>query len=247
MRLGRRRKKKHNYLKNIVVLLIISGIIIWIEIEILREMNIKDGEKYLAQKLISYDNKILESESINNNIIKNENITDNTLLNDVPKNNVVKDNMLESKIPDIRNTNSSDNSEKIIDKYKGFTVCGKLEIPKIKLETYILEKFSENALRVSVTKFWGVNPNEIGNCCIAGHNFQNKNMFHNLKKLDVGDRFSIKDNKNRLLEYEIYNLYKVYPEDVSCLSQVTNGKREVTLITCTNDSSQRIIVKAREI
>lgn len=135
--------------------------------------------------------------------------------------------------------------EKIEEKYKGYDVLAKLEISKINLETYVIN-FSENALNVSVTKFWGNNPNEIGNFCIAGHNFKNKNMFHNLKKLEVGDKLILKDNSVGCVEYEIYNIYTVVPEDVSCLSQNTNGKKEITLITCTNDSKKRIIIKARE-
>lgn len=137
--------------------------------------------------------------------------------------------------------------EKIINEYKGYEVIAKLEIPQIKLETYILNNFSENTLNVSVTKFWGPNPNEIGNLCVAGHNFQNKNMFHNLKKLKVGDNFFISDNVIGRVEYKIYDIYKVFPEDVNCLSQNTNGNKEVTLITCTYDSKKRIIVKAREL
>lgn len=136
--------------------------------------------------------------------------------------------------------------ENIIDEYKGYDVSAKLEIPKINLETYILKNYSENALKISVTKFWGADANQIGNFCIAGHNFQNKNMFHNLKNLKVGDILYISDNKIGKIEYEIYNIYKVDPEDVSCLSQATNGTKEVTLITCTTDSEKRIIVKARE-
>lgn len=135
--------------------------------------------------------------------------------------------------------------ERIQDSYKGYDVIAKLEIPKIELETYIIN-FSENALKVSVTKFWGPNVNETGNFCIAGHNFKNKNMFHNLKKLEIGDVFTIKDNKIGVVNYEIYNIYTVLPEDVSCLSQNTNGEKEVTLITCTNDSKKRIIIKSRE-
>lgn len=135
--------------------------------------------------------------------------------------------------------------EEIIKQYKGYPVVAKLEIPEIELETYILEKYSIHALNVSVTKFWGAEPNQIGNFCVAGHNFQNKNMFRNLKKLKVGNRLFITDNKIGKVEYEIYDVYKVKPEDVSCLTQETNGKREVTLITCTNDSELRIIVKAR--
>ena len=61
--------------------------------------------------------------------------------------------------------------------YKGYTVISKLEIPKIDLETYVLEKYLEETLNISVVKFYGANPNEVGNFCIAGHNFKNKNMF----------------------------------------------------------------------
>ncbi|MCX4303954.1 MAG: sortase [Clostridia bacterium] len=137
--------------------------------------------------------------------------------------------------------------EEIVKEYKGFDVIAKLEIPKIKLETYILKNFSEASLNVSVTKFWGSNPNQIGNMCVAGHNFKNKNMFRNLKNLKIGDTFTISDNDIGKIEYKIYDIYRVKPEDVSCLSQDTNNKKEVTLITCTSNSKERIIVKAREI
>lgn len=136
--------------------------------------------------------------------------------------------------------------EYVEEMYKGYKVIAKLEIPKIELETYVI-KFSEETLNISVTKFWGPNPNELGNFCIAGHNFKNKNMFHNLKKLEIGDKIFLKDNNIGSVEYEIYNKYTVDPEDVSCLSQDTNGTKEVTLITCTSNSKKRIIIKAREV
>lgn len=145
------------------------------------------------------------------------------------------------------NTNKEYPKEQIIDEYKGYKVIAKLEIPTIKLETYILKQYSVDALNISVVKFWGADPNKVGNFCIAGHNFQNKNMFRNLKKLDIGNRFTISDNTIGKIEYEIYSIYKVDPKDVSCLSQQTAGKREVTLITCTSDSEKRIIVKAKEV
>ena len=130
--------------------------------------------------------------------------------------------------------------------YKGYEVIAKLEIPKINLETYVLKTYSNESLNISVVKFWGAKPNTLGNFCIAGHNFKNKNMFHDLKDLNVGDNLFIIDNNVGRVEYEIYNIYKVLPDDVGCLSQETNGEKEVTLITCTNDSSKRIIVKAKE-
>ena len=136
--------------------------------------------------------------------------------------------------------------EEVIKEYKGYEVDSKLEIPKIELETYILKDFSKETLNISVTKFWGCKPNVTGNYCIAGHNFKNKNMFHDLKKLEKQDNLFIIDNKVGKVEYEIYDIYKVLPEDTSCLEQETNGKKEVTLITCTSDSEERIIVKATE-
>ncbi len=44
-----------------------------------------------------------------------------------------------------------------------------------------------------------------------------------------------------------YTKYNVVPSDTTCTDQRTNGKKEITLITCTNDSKERVIVKARAI
>ena len=131
--------------------------------------------------------------------------------------------------------------------YKSYPVIAKLEIPKINLETYVISEYSEQALKISVTKFYGGNPNEEGNFCIAGHNYITKNMFHDLKKLSIGDTFTLIDINNNQGIYQIYLIETVEPNETQCLSQKTEGKTEVTLITCTTDSSKRIIVKAVKI
>lgn len=135
--------------------------------------------------------------------------------------------------------------EKVIENYNGHSVCAKLEIPVISLETYVLSEYSMQNLNVSVTKFFGPNPNEIGNFCVAGHNFRNKNMFKNLKKVEIGDEIFLIDNKVGKIKYIVYEIKQVFPNDVSCLEQ-NNKVREITLITCTSDSKKRIIVKAKE-
>jgi len=134
--------------------------------------------------------------------------------------------------------------EDVLENYKGYDVCAKIEIPSISVEAYILSEFSNKALKVSCTKFWGVEPNQEGNFCVAGHNY--KNMFYGVKKLQIGDTFFITDNEVGKVEYEIFIIDKVVPENVECLDAVTVGEKEVTLITCTTDSKYRIIVKARE-
>ena len=132
----------------------------------------------------------------------------------------------------------------INEEYKGNKVSAKLEIPKINLESYVLENYSIEALKVSVTKFWGNNPNEIGNFCIAGHNYKE---FKNISQLKIGDILILTDNYNGIKQYEIYNIFNVLPNETECLSQETDGRKEVTLITCTPNSKKRIIVKSKEI
>lgn len=140
--------------------------------------------------------------------------------------------------------NVKKNLNLIQEKYKGYNVSAKLDIPKINLKSYVIKDYSIDALKVSVTKFWGSNPNEIGNYCIAGHNYKD---FKNITKLNIGDIFTLTDNYNGLIQYEIYDIYKVLPNQTECLSQKTNGRKEVTLITCTPNSKKRIILKAKEI
>ena len=144
----------------------------------------------------------------------------------------------------ISKINVKKNLNLIQEKYKGYNVSAKLDIPKINLKSYVIKDYSIDALKVSVTKFWGSNPNEIGNYCIAGHNYKD---FKNITKLNIGDIFTLTDNYNGLIQYEIYDIYKVLPNQTECLSQKTNGRKEVTLITCTPNSKKRIIVKAKEI
>lgn len=135
--------------------------------------------------------------------------------------------------------------EDIQEEYKGYEVIARLEIPKIEVNTPVLANYSKQTLYECVTKFWGGEPNQIGNFCIAGHNSKRKNMFTDLKKLEIGDTLILSDEKIGIVDYEIYDIYKVKPENVECLSQNTNGNIDVTLITCTNDSAYRIIVKAK--
>lgn len=129
-----------------------------------------------------------------------------------------------------------------IDEYK---VIGKIEIPKIKIEKYILEKTDEKSLKKSVTKICGPNINRTGNFCIAGHNYQT--MFGKLTKLENGDIIKLTDTYDRTVSYKVYSIQKVSPTDTDCLLQETNGEREVTLVTCTLGAVKRVVVKAIEV
>ena len=159
-------------------------------------------------------------------------------------NQVMQNNSVTSEESQDSKTNEEIQKTQIPTDYKGFSVIAKLEIPKINLETYVLENYSVQALTISVTKFYGGKTNEIGNFCISRHKKKIKNMFHNLKKLDINDEIFLTDLKNRTYKYKIYKKETVLPKETECLSQITNGRIELTLITCTTDSSKRIILKA---
>ena len=129
--------------------------------------------------------------------------------------------------------------------YKGYVVSAKLYIPKINLNTYVLDDKSDEAMWICPTKYYGPEPNEEGNYCIAAHNYDRKNMFNHIIELEIGDTIYLSDNKNGTVGYEVYDIYKAIPTNTEALLQNTNGKAEITLITCSDYSSKRIIVKCR--
>ena len=128
-----------------------------------------------------------------------------------------------------------------------YSAIGVVEIPKINVNYPILSETSDALLKVSVCKFWGSDPNKVGNLCIAGHNYRNSRFFSKVPNLVVGDTIEITDLSGKTLTYSVYDKYTVDPTDVSCTTQITNGKKIVTLITCTNDNKQRVVVKAQEV
>ena len=65
--------------------------------------------------------------------------------------------------------------------------------------------------------------------------------------MQIGDIAILEDKKGKKVTYEAYDISIVEPDDVSCTSQLTNGKREITLITCSNYATQRRVIKCREV
>lgn len=128
-----------------------------------------------------------------------------------------------------------------------YSTVAVLNIPKLGINYPVLSESTEELLKISLCKFWGPNPNEIGNYCIVGHNYKNKKFFGRLNELENGDIIELTDLTGRMIKYQVYDEYIVEPEDVSCTSQLTNGKKEVTLITCTNGGKQRRVIKTVEV
>lgn len=120
-----------------------------------------------------------------------------------------------------------------------------LKIPSLNIEYPILSETSDTLLNISLTKYFGSNPNEVGNMIILGHNYKNQKFFSKLPKIKIGDTIEITDLSNNTLIYSVYQTDIIEPSNTSCLSQLTNGNTEITLITCYNDDKNRFSVKAR--
>lgn len=144
----------------------------------------------------------------------------------------------------IKDANAGSSSSKK-QTYKGFGVLGTMEIPATNFKYPVLEKVTKKSIETAVAFLYGTGLNQSGNSVIIGHNYRNGLFFSNNKKLNMGDKIYITDTEGKKLTYTIYNKFETTPEDTSFYQRDTGGKPEITLSTCTDDSSARLIIFAR--
>lgn len=126
-----------------------------------------------------------------------------------------------------------------------YTVVGILDIPSLGIKYPILSETSTQLLKVSLNKYWGTNPNEVGNMVVVGHNYNDNKFFSKLPKIEIGDIVKITDLAGKTLDYKVYDTSVIDPYDNACTSQLTDGHTEITLITCYNNGKDRFVAKAR--
>lgn len=152
-----------------------------------------------------------------------------------------------------QNSNSNNATKNTTSSGYQYSTIATINIPKINVKYPIIDGLThsseetEELLKMSPTKFWGPEPNEVGNFCIVGHNYRNSRFFSKVPTLIEGDIVEITDLSGKTIQYKVYTKYQVDPTDVNCTTQLTNGRREITLITCTDDSKYRVVVKARQV
>ena len=130
--------------------------------------------------------------------------------------------------------------------YQGYQVIGLIQISKINLEYPILIETTKDSLTKSITRFGNGKVNEVGNLCLAGHDYINNSMFGGINKLENGDEILITDLYGNKVTYTVFDKYTTNPDDTSVLESVDSNKREVTLITCSNGNKDRLIIRATE-
>lgn len=123
---------------------------------------------------------------------------------------------------------------------------GMIKIPKIAVHYPVFSTLDDELLKVSPCKFYGGNPNNFGNICIAGHNYNNNLFFGNIPNLNYNDEIFLFDNKGQQYIYYVFSVYEVSPSNLSPVFEYSSTERVLTLITCNNLNNKRIIVKAKQ-
>lgn len=240
----KRKKKiyKFDFLLSIFLMIVLISVYIYAE--------------YDRNKSAEASQEILEE--IRNTDIEEDNTTvkdDSVLvvvLDDSSQTEEVNEQQPQEEAEEVNTKINNQPVKKTVDGYT-YQTTATIMIPKIGVDLPILEgetgsvKETERLLKISPCKFWGPNINEVGNYCIVGHNYRNELFFSKVPTLVNGDKITISETSGRVVTYEVYDKYVVEPSNKSCTSQLTGGKKEITLITCTDDSQGRYIIKAREV
>lgn len=140
------------------------------------------------------------------------------------------------------NNNSTSNNSL---SYNNTKIIGFIEISKLNIYYPIFNDISDELLKISPCRFSGPLPNQTGNLCIAGHNYDNYKFFSRLYLLKTNDEIKLYDTNGNKTSYFVFNNYEVNSSDLSPLTTSTPNTKELTLVTCNNFNSNRIIIKAK--
>lgn len=217
----------------ILVIVIIIGLLIFFGIRVYRKYYIKQAA---TDAVDQFKNMLNETQ-------QNTTTETNEILNDVGPS--VDLNTL------YQNTTSGDSQSGNGVTYMGYDVIGYIEIPATDVEYPIIPEYqsSINALNVGIVMLYpsNIGLNEVGNTVLAGHNYRDGSFFSNNKRLQEGDKIYITDTSGERVTYEIYRKYETSTSDSAYMNRDTEGRREISLTTCTDDTSARLIIWAKEV
>ena len=120
----------------------------------------------------------------------------------------------------------------------GISCIGTLEIPRLGLNLCVTSTCSDENMKQLPCRYYGSIYKS--NMVIIAHNY----WFHfgRLNTLKSGDEVIFTDVSGNQFKYSVDAMDVVSPESVA---EVTNGKWPLTLVTCTLDSQNRIVVRCK--
>lgn len=119
-----------------------------------------------------------------------------------------------------------------------------IEIPELRIKAPVLEGTGQDVLSQAAGHFSGTGSPGAGNYCIAAHSSTiYKEYFNALKNAKTGMELRLYDVSKKQYTYYITDTFIVEPNETWILDDA--GDVRVTLVTCTDDGTQRRIVVAK--
>lgn len=126
-------------------------------------------------------------------------------------------------------------------KYKLMQENVVIEIEELRIKAPILEGTDNETLSKAAGHFPDTGAVGQGNYCIAAHSSViYKEYFNNLKQVQKGMEIRLYDTDDVCWTYVVDDYFIVEPSEIQVLNDF--GDDRVTLVTCTDDGSQRLIV-----
>lgn len=129
----------------------------------------------------------------------------------------------------------------------GQKCLGIITCEKIDLVYAIVEGTKDENIGVAIGHFVdSAGIGEEGNCALAGHNGGTYGRyFGDIKKLEKDDPVVLTDLRGYEYTYNVTDIFVVNPEDVYVVEDLGKAGKFLTMVTCTQHGSKRLIVRAK--
>lgn len=244
--------KYSNILTMILIFFVVAicGIIGYFAYDLFNSNNINSNAQSAIDEFESATQTVKKDKEKKNTVAEENTAVENTATNNVSMLSPVEPmepiQNTATEEPTVENPEEKVEPEKVY--MEGYEVMGTIEIPKTGVKYPILERVTVRSIEIAVAIAYPQNAelNKEGNVVIYGHNYRNGLFFSDNKKLSNGDKIYITDKYGEKVTYEIYNIYQTDASDASYFVRDTEGRREISLQTCTDSGDGRIIIWAAE-
>lgn len=118
----------------------------------------------------------------------------------------------------------------------GYAYIGYLSIPSLELELPVMSEWDYTRLKIAPCRYAGSTKTD--DLVIAAHNYTRH--FGPIKNLSIGDEVYFTDMDGVVSVYEVAETDVLQPTDVE---EMTSGKFDLTLFTCTYGGKTRVTVR----
>lgn len=219
------------------ILIMLLGICVFLY-PVVKQANAKRVQKHLMEDIkdVIKENIVSSSETNESTLNANDNVinSNSTVEEEYADLSLVTEEQREEETP-----------SNVRDRLKNQTVLGIIEIEKIDLIYAVVEGTKDENLGVAIghmknTAAFG----QPGNCALAGHRGGISGpYFKKIDKLKKGDLIKLTDANGDVYSYYVTESFVVDPSEVWVAENNTKEKM-LTLITCENNSTKRLIVRA---